>query len=53
MEEGWIRLFISIAMSSLLVSIISYKWLMSKEMKEKALSIIKNKIGIIISLVKH
>lgn len=46
MEEGWIRLFLSISLSSVLIFIISYYFLLSKEMKAKALSIIKKKISV-------
>lgn len=52
LEEGWIRLLTSIAISSALVSLISYNWLLSKEMKEKALSIIKKKLSVFSSLLK-
>ena len=52
MEEGWSRLFISISLSSFLIFVISYYFLLSKEMKAKALSFFKKKIATLSFLKK-
>lgn len=44
LEEGWLRLLVSIAISVLLTLIISYYWLLSEEQRQKVVTLVKGKI---------